>query len=149
MHNYDNNDGQARYIRYLASYLSGKNKKTDNLNDFYNFEKACSMSPKIFERAYVLKERYPYRSDEDCFFQAEREICDQKKIDYWAYICSENRKNKSLPGDENSDHAEGEEKLHKEGEVAQKAYELWEKDPVKKSEEYYWFEAQKVLGYKI
>jgi len=129
MHEFGNE--QDRYMRYLAHYLNNKDKIINQINgDKLQF--ASYLAPKIYERAHVLKERNPYRTELDCFCQAEREICDEKKVDYWV----ENEK---------TDYSKARKKLEKEHEIAKKAYELWVTDLFKKSEEYYWYTAQSIL----
>jgi hypothetical protein len=39
----------------------------------------------IFDSAYFKKLNQPERSDEDCFFEAEREYCEEKEIDHLVY----------------------------------------------------------------
>lgn len=151
-----------KYIRYLHDYIRGKDETLDGTDyrDFQNIEKALNLAkylaPIIFERACVLKERNPYRSDLDCFAQAEREICDEKKVDYFAKIASEKREYSNIYGEEldKQDYCNALEKFEEEKLISKKAYSLWKEDYINsqfksdmkiKNEEYYWNKARKLI----
>lgn len=75
---------KAEYLVNLATYLLG-NSIVIRLREDDEMDEIIDEVNNIFDESYFKKLNHPELTDEDCFFEAERKYCDDKKIDFLAY----------------------------------------------------------------
>ncbi len=117
---------KAEYLFNLNEYLKSKgtryfsvnkrNEEQDEIIDIVN---------NIFDKAYFIKQENTTLSDYECFVEAEREFCDEKEIDYIAYIEHENRIKNNLPGSAEEDYVIAQHKF-KDKQLRHIAYSIYQ-----------------------
>jgi hypothetical protein len=96
---------KAEYLLNLLKYFKQKRTRVILLQQDDELEELIDMVNNIFDSAYFKKKNYPDRSDSECFFEAEREYCEEKYLDYLAYQEYLRRiSTQSTNGDEISDY---------------------------------------------
>jgi hypothetical protein len=76
---------KAKYLISLVQYLNSKHDSVIILCDDEAMEEIINEVNNIFDSAYFKQFHEPYLSDDERFFEAEREYCEEKKIDFLLY----------------------------------------------------------------
>lgn len=131
----DDDYRKAEYLVNLVKYLNQRHSSVIQLRQDDEMEEIIDEVNNIFDSAYFRKLNHPELTDTECFFEAEREYCEDKEIDFLAYqlrdydaaerihakqeidaLAYQNfvwRKTTGEPGDEKSDWAAAEERYPK------------------------------------
>ena len=76
---------KSRYLISLAQYISCKHSSVIILCEDQAIEEIINEVNNIFDSAYFKQFDKPYLSNDERFFEAEREYCEEKKIDFLVY----------------------------------------------------------------
>jgi hypothetical protein len=112
----DSNDDyyKADYILKLVDYLNNKRTSVISINNEDQLEEVICIVNNIFDHAYFLKLDHPEKSDLECFTEAERTFCEEKWLDYEAYLEYLNRVQYGYPGNAIIDYETAKERLRKQ-----------------------------------
>ncbi len=76
---------KAEYLVGLVRYLNQKRQAVIRLQQDDEMEEIIDAVNNIFDSAYFRKLNHPELTDTQCFFEAEREFCEDKDIDFLLY----------------------------------------------------------------
>lgn len=98
---------KAEYLIGLVEYFKQKGTRVIPLDNGKEEKRLIDLVYNIFDYAYSLKEEHPEYSDLDCFSEAERIYCEEKGVEYFAYLEYIKRMVEGLSGDSDNDYETG------------------------------------------
>lgn len=100
---------KAQYLNHLVEYFEQKGTRQITIGEGNKtMEEIIDMVYNIYDRAYFHKEHHSGCSNLECFVEAERYYCEEKALDYLAFLEYLNRVRQGLPGDEKTDYENAE-----------------------------------------
>ena len=76
---------KAEYLIVLVNFLNEKHSHVIRRRQDEEMEEIIDEVNNVFDSAYFKKKNSPWISDMECFYQAEREYCKEKEIDFFVY----------------------------------------------------------------